>query len=269
MCFTFMKKALAVTIFLFVFCFPNVFAASRYNEPGEDASKYVQMGHFYLREVRADRSMGTWENEDRWKIWYHFSVDVTNVEIKWHAIDGTNDHDRRDYTDKRKEREANKEYDIRHGNFPTYVDNMRIDVYYDYGGERHHYQCVIYTVGGADKGSQPLEVRVVDLAAGETADSTIPDESKDKDGDGALSSVKSPMDDILSMVKAPYNFLKWMADANTFFMLLFGFGMVYVSSVLLMKFDSAGAEIGALVTLMVGLIMLIGTILGGINALGF
>jgi len=252
-----MKKIIfLLSLFLF---FPITHAASYFNEDYNE-DDYHYENHFIVRKVKADRAMGTFDDEDWWKIHYSFDVDVTNFEMRWEALDGTNDRDSRTYVDKRDDRNADDHYNIEHKNFPTYVDNMKITVKYTYNNVIYEDTFFIYSLGKSDQGS-------VDLAINTTG---IAEDYQDTDGSGALGNApKNPVDTVLSMVKAPYNFMKWAFGTNTQIMFVFSFVLIYVATMMLIKFQSAAAELGAVILLILGIMLFASLVLEGIGAAGF
>lgn len=222
--FQLMKKSY-LAILCFFLCLPLVDAAHYYNKDLVNTD-FVTMNHFVLEKVKADRAMRDNvldpEQEDHWKIYYHFTVDVTNFELHWEALDGTNDHDTREYTDKRDDRDANDVHDLSHDNFPTYVDNMKIDVKYVYNGEAYSFTFYIYTIGDADEGSGDLGINT----------SSIPEEYQDKDGNGWDPSDvpgSNTLEQIYKFVKLPYDFAMWLVDINNIISLGVAFGIIYAT----------------------------------------
>ena len=260
-------------------CVPSVHAAHHYNDNDLVANE-VTMRHYVLEEVQADRAglygpAGDTEREDKWQIWAHFTVDVTNIIMYWESLDGVSEVDSDVYTDKWDDKSANVEFSKTHDNFPTYVDNMMITITYSYGDDTYTIVYAIYSTTAVDLGgAQGDGSLAINYTAGVTnASQLIPDDYKDTDGSGFWSNVGNtftdPMDSVIDMIRAPYKLLRWATLASTILAFFVSGIIIYASLLMLIKFQGFGAEFGAGMMLLVGISMFAGTFFEGIGELGF
>jgi len=252
-----MKKSYLFLICLFV-SLQFVDAAHYFNKERR-VSGYHTQSHFSLVYIKADRSMGTIDNEDRFEIHYMFTSNVNNVEIVYEAMDGTNDLDTRKYTKRYSSIASNKLQTVTLGNLPTYVDNFIIKVVY-YVGETYHEETIyVYSLGEPDKGSGTF-------AASEDG---VPQQYIDSDGNGAWDSnsgigkIGSPL---LKMVAAPYNLIKWLTDKNTIISLMISGVIVWISVMLFIRLPSGIAYI-MILPLLIGLNMFLGTVFEALDVI--
>lgn len=256
-----MKKHLAA---MFLFCFSLQFVdCAHYFNKNSQSSLFVTDGAISLVHVHADRSMGVKpDEEDRFWISFLAISDVTNVVVKAKALDGTNDGDTRDYTFTYRSLSQGKITGLYMGNLPTYVDNMFISIsYVDSIGIERTSTFYIYSL---DKGNQGTGIFAVSTES-------IPEEYVRTDGTGAWDSESGLGgfgSSLIDFVKAPYNFLKWLLFSNTQVMLLFSFLIMFLSVFVGLRLPPSIAMV-MLIPFFVGLSMFMGTILEGINAIGF
>lgn len=254
-----MKKQFAA---LFLFCFSLQFVdCAHYFNADKRSSGYHEQGHFTLAHVQADRSMGDTENEDRFYFFYFFTVPVDRVNIDFIALDGTNDHDRREYSFSFSSLSKYQTVNSYCGNFPTYVDNLYVNVEYYYNGTKYSEDFYIYSLGKPDQGSGIFEVTT----------SSIPDEYVDSDGNGVWDSesgLGGVGTSLIKFVKAPYNFLKWLFTGNTQIMLVFSFIIMFLSVFVGLRLPADFAMV-MLIPFFIGFAMFLGIVVEGINALGF
>jgi hypothetical protein len=229
-----MNKSFILLLCLLVF--PSVNAAHYYN-PDDNKVLYVQMEHFELRKVKADRAMddGFWDSddEDHWKFWYRFTVNVQNVVIRAEAIDGENDHDTRIETWKIGDRSANSIYTKTGGDFPTYVDNMYVKVSYEYLGTPYEIYFVVYTDGDPNVGSGVLGVNYAPGVT--TANELIPENFQVTDSQGLYNKgdPKNPIDVIQPPKFPSFDFLNPTDILEIFINQLLGFVLLYLGITLI------------------------------------
>jgi hypothetical protein len=257
-----MKKLIPILILLLSCVY--VESASYFNEH-QTPSNFVQVDHFVLREVRAHRAIndnydfGVNEEEDHWKIYFHFTASVSDVKISLKAIDGTNDHDTREYSYSKSSLIGNTVYSIEHQDFPTYVDNMEVTISYTHSNEEYSNTIYIYTEGEPDQGSEPLAVTTTE----------IPEAYRDSDGNGVWDSedgIGGKLNVILQAVKTPFNFLMWLTSASTQVGLLFAFIIMFLSFWAMMRVPVAISG-WLFIPFLVGLYFFISVILEGVGVI--
>lgn len=251
-----MKKLL--TIFIFTcFAFQFVDAAHYFNQYAKP-DEYYNVGKVSLVRVKADHNMGTTlENEDRF--WFDILIneDIKSFKITIRAMDGTNDADKREYSWSSSSLPKGVLKTYYCGNFPTYVDNVKITIeYYDSNNIAYQHEFYVYSTGDNNQGSGTFAV----------ADS-IPDNKRYSDGTGVWDSnegVGGLGNNLIKFVKVPYNFFKWLFGKNTQIMLMISFLVMFVSVFVGLRLPPAVAWV-MFIPFGVGLYWFSTTILEGFN----
>jgi hypothetical protein len=217
-----MKYKCLVFVVTLLVASPLISSAHYFNQH-ESSANFYSVEHFQLISVKADREMGTGDNEDRFWFKFRFTKTVQSVEISFEAMDGTNDHDTRS---EQWEADSVLAYDQKEkycGDFPTHVDNVYIKVVYWINNEKYTHEIYVYSYGLPDQGSGEFEV-----------DTSIPEKYQDSDGSGVWGTDKG-LGQIWKYVKAPYTIIKWMFSMDTRLAFMIGGLIIFASGWAMLK----------------------------------